>query len=180
MSNTDEEQSPPPIKTLKQYYEMIMDKSAAKGSGILLPFPPEEYFVTLGDFAYTEHTWTEPQKHAWKQSRTPPITFTDLPDTAKMVMQTVHFPYVRHRGDGSRQLDQEVRLTPADFRKLERTTQPGIGVWVLGVGECDVLMIPSLEIVIEDGVRRVYAEGRAREDGADGVLLSMCLRRREA
>ena len=78
---------------------------------------------SFGDFAtLSNYTWTASAKRQWREHKTLPVKLSDLPKHEKLVTYTFHV--TRYRcADGC------IRITKADFDRLEATPKATASLW---------------------------------------------------
>lgn len=83
----------------------------------------------VGDLIYTAHVWTDNEVKAWKDNKTPPSTANTLPGNTEVMIHLVHFPKARTA--------EEIRVSPEDFKKIDRATTPCVCTWIAGEDDVD-------------------------------------------
>lgn len=121
-----------------------------------------------GDLLFTDnHTWTDDEVRAWNDNKIPPATLESLSDETNFLVHFVHFPQA--------QTSEQVRVSPDDFRKLDRAMRPSITFWI--INEEKVLVIPSLDIEFTEQQKLEFREGRINEDLSNAPFLKDCLKK---
>lgn len=114
-----------------------------------------------------DHTWTEDEVKAWKDNKTPPSTADNLPEDTKVLVHLVHFPQA--------QTSEQVRVSPDDFKKLDRVVNTCVSAWV--INEQEALIMWNTDIEFTEQQKTDFREGRINEDLSNAPLLVDCMKK---
>lgn len=89
------------------------------------------------------------------------------PCDAQVLTHLVHFPKAEN--------SEQIRVSPHDFKKLDRATRPCVSAWI--VSEHEALMMWNTEIEFTEQQKADFREGKIKEDLSNAPLLMDCVQK---